>query len=127
MCCHCPEQAPDRPPFGPRCRHCGVQLQLPRQVDSIHDAGDELSEFGPDPGREVVCAHCVHLDDGTCPCSVGELTGQLVRAVKAVDHRREQRELLRRRFGHPPRTSVAPAAVLIRSYEAATGTGVYCD
>lgn len=125
VCGHCPERAPDRPPFGRRCRHCGIQLQLPRLVEAIQDA--ELTEYGPDPGRDVVCARCVHLDGPTCPCPAGEMTGPLVRAVKAVDERRAERELMRRRFGRHPRPTRAPIGALIRAYEAATGTGVYCD
>jgi hypothetical protein len=125
VCGHCPERAPDRPPLGRRCRHCGVQLQLPRLVEAIQAA--DLAEYGPAPGRDVVCARCVHLDCPTCPCPAGEQTGWVVRAVKDVDARREQRSLLQRRFGPHPAAARAPIGALIRAYEAATGTGVYCD
>jgi hypothetical protein len=111
----------------PARRRCGVELQLPRLVEAIHDAGEDLPEFCPAPDREVVCGRCVRLGDATCPCPAGELTALLVRVVKTVDERRAERELRRRRFGRLRPPARAPVGALIRVYEAATGTGVYCD
>src|SRR5437016_3039315 len=83
VCDNCPERVPDRPPFGPRCRRCGVELQLPQLVESIHAVGDDLDELGPPPSRQVVCAQCVCLDGGNCPCPAGSQTTLLIRAIKA--------------------------------------------
>jgi hypothetical protein len=126
VCGHCPERIPGRP-FGPRCRRCGVELQLPQLVESIHTAGDYLDEFDPTLDREVTCSQCICLDGGNCPCPAGSLTGRLVRAVRNVDERRDQMELLRLRLRCQPRPDRAPVAELIEAYEAATGVGVYCD
>jgi hypothetical protein len=127
VCSQCPETAPDQPPFGLRCRRCGVELQLPQVVESIHDACEELDEFDPSPGRRVVCARCGCLDGGICPCPAGSLTALLIRAVKAVDERREQRDLLQRRLSLQPRPHRVPVGDMIRAYEAATGDCVCCD
>jgi hypothetical protein len=127
VCSHCPERAPDRPPFGPACRHCGVELQLNRIVESIHDAGDTVDECGPPPDRRTACARCTCLGGGMCPCPAGSLTGLVVRAVRAVDTRREQQDVLRRRLGRRLSRGRGPVVEMIRAYEAATGTCVCCD
>jgi hypothetical protein len=127
VCGHCPERPADRAVFVPACRHCGVELQLPRIVESIHDAGDTLAEFDPSPDRHLVCARCHCLDGGLCPCPAGGLATAVVRAVKSVDERREQWAWVRRRIPRPARVDHAPAAALIEAYEAATGTLVGCD
>jgi hypothetical protein len=126
VCSRCPERQTGGPPFTPRCRRCGIELQLHAVVESIHDAGEAVTEHGPPPDRHLVCARCVCLDGRNCPCPAGSLTARVVRAVKAVDERREQRECLRRRLGRPLPGRL-PVREIIRAYEAATGTGVYCD
>jgi hypothetical protein len=126
VCSHCPETTSDRP-FGLRCRHCGVELQLPQCVESIHDAGDELSELDPAPRRRLVCARCGCLDGGICPCPAGSLTALLIRAIRTVDERRAQRDLLQRRLSMETRPHRVPIADMIRAYEAATGDCVCCD
>jgi hypothetical protein len=127
VCGHCPERVPDRPPFGPACRHCGVELQLNRIVESIHDAGEAVGEYGPPPDRRTACARCTCLGGGTCPCPAGALTERVVRAVKAVDARREQQEVLRRRLARRLSRDRAAVVEMIRAYEAATGAFVCCD
>jgi hypothetical protein len=127
VCDHCPQRIPGEPPARPACRRCGVELQLPQLVESIREAGDGLSAFDPAPDRRQVCAACVCLDGGLCPCPAGLLSALVVRAVKAVEERRSQRDLLRRRLARPARAERAPVAALTRAYEAATGTCVGCD
>ena len=127
VCEHCPQRVPDRPPFRPQCRRCGVELQLPQLVMSICEAGDELSEFDPSPDRQKVCAQCVCLGRGDCPCPAGLVPALLVKAVKAVEERRSQRNLVRRWAARLPHRRPAPTARLIEAYEVATGTCVGCD
>jgi len=127
VCDHCPERTPEQPPYRPACRRCGVELQLPLLVESIREAGDELSELDPAPDREKVCAQCVCLGGGICPCPVGLLPALLLRAVRAVEERRSQRDLLRRRLARQTRREQVPVEELTRAYEAATGTCVGCD
>jgi hypothetical protein len=127
VCSHCPEQATDQALLVPACRQCGVQLQLPRIVESIHDADDFLSELDPAPDRHLVCARCHCLDSAACPCPGGQLAARVVRAVKSVDERRAQWTLVRRRLTPPPHVDHAPATAMIQAYEEATGTLVGCD
>src|SRR5262245_30845978 len=122
VCGHCPERPADEAVLVPACRRCGVELQLPRIVESIHDAGDLLDELDPAPDRYLVCARCHCLDGGRCPCTAGRLAPAVVRAVKSVDERREQWAWVRRRTPRPPQADHAPAVELIEAYEAATGT-----
>jgi hypothetical protein len=127
VCAHCPEWETGQPPYQPACRSCGVELQLPQLVESIRDAGTGLSEFDPAPDRRTVCARCGCLDTANCPCAAAPLAGLVLRAVRAVEERRAQRDLLRRRLARPSRNVRTPASELIRAYEAATGTRVGCD
>jgi hypothetical protein len=127
VCEACPERVPGQPPYRPACRRCGVELQLPQLVESIREAGGELSERDRAPDRKKVCARCACLDSARCPCPAGPLAALLLRAVRAVEERRAQRDLLRRWLARQARATRAPAADLIRAYEAATGTCVGCD
>jgi hypothetical protein len=96
-------------------------------VESLHDLGEELDELGPPPDRRRACARCIWRDGGLCPCPVGSLTALLVRAVRAVDERREQRDLVRRRLGWQGCMERVPVAEMTRAYEEATGTCIGCD
>jgi hypothetical protein len=125
VCAHCPERTPGQPPYRPACRRCGVELQLPQLVESIRDT--DLSEIDPAPDRRMICARCACLDTANCPCAAGPLAVLVLRAVRAVEERRAQRDLLRRRLARPMRTVWAPVAEMIRAYEAATETCVGCD
>ena len=127
VCDRCPQRVPGQPPYRPQCRRCGVELQLPQLVTAIGEAGDELSEFDPAPDRQKVCAQCVCRDRADCPCPAGLLPALLVRAVRAVEERRRQRDLVRRRLARPRRPRPTAMAELVRAYEAATGTCVGCD
>jgi hypothetical protein len=123
VCGHCPQRAPDRLPFTRACRRCGIELQLPQLVEAIRDAGEACEALA----RRAVCARCQHLDQGGCPCPVAPLTALLVRAVRAVEARREQRRLLHRRVLAGPRRERIPVGDMIRAYETATGVSVGCD
>ncbi len=127
VCEYCPERVPGLPPYRPQCRHCGVQLQLAQLVNSIRDAGDQLSELDPCPERQTVCAQCVCQGRGDCPCPAGRMPARLVRAVLAVEERCRQRELVRSRLAHRPRPQRFSLAELIQTYEQTTGTCVGCD
>jgi hypothetical protein len=127
VCGHCPERMPGRSPFQPACRRCGVELQLPQLVESIRGADNELSEFDAAPDRQKVCAGCVCLNGGNCPCPAGMLTAPVVRAVRAVEERRAQHDLVRRWLARPAREGRGRVEELTRAYEAATGTCVGCD
>lgn len=126
VCSCCPHRAPAGPPYGPECRGCGVELQLPRIVESIRDAGDRLTEYDEEPARELVCAQCHCLGGGCCPCAVAALSALLVRAVFSVEERREQQERLRHGVGRQERVR-SYVRELTQAYELATGTLVGCD
>jgi hypothetical protein len=127
VCSHCPHRVPDGPPYRPECRCCGVELQLPHIVESIRDAGGALSEFDEAPDRNTVCARCHCLGGGCCPCPVAPLSALLVRAVLAVEERREQRERVRKLIARAPHHERGLVTEMTRAYEAATGTNVGCD
>jgi hypothetical protein len=96
-------------------------------VESVREAGTELNEFDPAPDRQKVCGQCVCLGSCRCPCPAAQLSALLVRAVRSVEERCAQRDLLRRRLPVPGLKARRPAAELIRAYEAATMTCVGCD
>ena len=127
VCGHCPEWAPDRPPYCLRCLHCGVRLQLPRLVESIHEAEGWLGGADTVPDRREVCARCAGLEGSNGLCPAGPHLDLLVGAVESVDERREQRELVRRRVSRQLHRERIPVVEMIRAYEEATGTYVGCD
>jgi hypothetical protein len=127
VCEHCRERTPGAAPFRPRCRYCGIELRLPELVESIHDAGETLTEFGPAPDRRTVCARCPCLGSGICPCMASAMTAELVRAVQTVDERRRQRDAVRRLLHRQERHDAVPVAAMIRAYEQITGACVCCD
>ncbi len=127
VCARCPQRSPDGPPYHRACRSCGIELQLPSIVESVRDTGDELSEFDEAPDRGKVCAQCHCLGGGYCPCAAAPLAALLVRAVIAVDERREQRECVRRVVARQARLGRCSASEVMRTYEAATGTCLGCD
>ena len=127
VCSRCAERVPGHPPLTPACRRCGVELQLPQLVQSIHEAESELPEFGPLPDRRLVCARCICLDGGRCPCAAASWTDLLVQAVRAVDERHEQRDVLKRYLARQPRPARVPIVQMIEAYEAATQTCISCD
>jgi hypothetical protein len=96
-------------------------------VESIRDAGGALCEFEEAPERAKVCGRCPCLGGGGCPCAVAPLSALLVRAVLAVEQRREQRERLWAWLARRPRPEPGRVSEMIRAYEAATGTCVGCD
>src|SRR3954470_7503836 len=82
----------DRRP-GPDCGGCGVERWLPELVESVHAAG-EYNDLDP------------------------ALWARVVGAVGAVDERRRQWELVRRRAARRSRKERAPVAEMIQAYEA---------
>jgi hypothetical protein len=127
ICEPCRAEVPGATPFRARCRYCGIELRLPELVESIHDAADALTEFGPAPDPLTVCARCPCLDGGICPCPAAFRTVELVRVVKAVDERRRQRDAVRRLLRRQERHGAVPVAAIIRAYERTTGACVCCD
>jgi hypothetical protein len=101
VCGRCPGRDPERYPW-PGCGDCGVELRLSGLVGTIHDA----EGF-----------------DGLDPALLERLVG----AVRSVDERRRQWELVRRRAARPSRKDRVPVAEIIRAYEAETGTCIGCD
>jgi hypothetical protein len=101
VCGRCPERDPERYPW-PGCAGCGVELQLPELVESIHEAG---VLHGLDPA----------------------LSARLAGAVRAVDERRRQWELVRRHAARRSRRQRLPVAAILAAYEAETGTCLGCD
>jgi len=126
VCGRCPQRTADQFPFGAECWRCGIELQLPELVDAIHAAETGLPA-GPAPDQHKVCARCLHLRSARCPCAVEALTDVLVRAVRAVDARREQRCAMRRVLRRQPRKQRFSIRPIIQAYEEATGTCVCCD
>jgi hypothetical protein len=127
VCGRCPERPADPSSFQRACRRCGVRLQLLRLVESIHAAGAEINEFRPGLDRKTMCAQCTCLGCDTCPCPGGRMPARLIWAIRSVDERHEQCDLVRRRLSRPARPEHVPVEEMVRAYEAATGTCVGCD
>jgi hypothetical protein len=127
VCDHCPERVAVHAPFAPACWRCGVKFQLPDLVEAVHEADDRPAGLVRTPAHRAVCALCSRLGGPTCPCPVASLASRLVEAVRNVDERHEQLDVLHRRLALGPRQRRVPVERMIRAYEEATGTCVCCD
>jgi hypothetical protein len=127
VCGRCPERVAVHAPFAPTCWRCGVKFQLPDLVEAVHQADDMPPQSARAQAHRVVCALCPRLGGPTCPCPVASLAARLVEAVRMVDERHEQFDLLHRRLALGARQQRIPVERMIRAYEEATGACVCCD
>jgi hypothetical protein len=91
VCSRCIERPPGGPPCAPLGKQCGIEMHLPELIDAIHDV--RSGGIGPylENNRRKVCEHCPLLHASECPCPMDYLAVLLVKAVEAVDERREVR------------------------------------
>jgi hypothetical protein len=74
---------------------CGVELHLPELIDTIHEVRiDSIVPYLLN-NRHKICEHCALLHSSGCPCPMDYLAVLLVKAVEAVDRRREDKSAAR--------------------------------
>jgi hypothetical protein len=126
VCSRCVERPPGGPPCEPLGKRCGVELHLPRLIDSIHEVHSDLIEPYLTNNRRQVCAHCARLGSDCCPCPMDYLSVLIVQAVEAVDERLA-RQAEGRRLAAAPGVGRPELEEVREAFEAATGNWTGCD
>jgi len=90
VCSRCVERPPEGPPCAPLGKQCGIEMHLPKIIDSIHGVHSDL--IGPYlyANRKQICEKCALLHSSICPCPMDYLSVLLVQAVETVDRRRQE-------------------------------------
>lgn len=87
VCSHCVERPPGGPPCMPLGKRCGVELNLPQLVTSVHaETSDWMTPY-VEHFHNDVCAHCEYKDQKGCPCALDYLLPLAVEAIETVDER----------------------------------------
>jgi hemerythrin-like domain-containing protein len=92
VCSRCVERPPGGPPCAPLGKDCGIELHLPRLIESIREVHSVWIEPYLEHNREGICAKCAFLNSSICPCPMDYLSGLLVEAVETVDERKRSRQ-----------------------------------
>ena len=97
VCADCDERPAGGPPCAARGTVCGVELYLPKLVDSIHEVRRRRMQNFEVNALCRVCRDCIALGNCGCPCPMDSLLLRVVEAVEEADQRVQQAEL----DGHP--------------------------
>lgn len=127
VCAHCPERPPGGPPCEPLGKFCGVEMHLPRLIDSIHAVQSQRTDPYLAHNRMEICSRCAFLHASLCPCPMDYLAVLIVEAVETVDQRRSRREKMQNIVATPSDEDTVELEDIYRIYEEATGTWVGCD
>jgi hypothetical protein len=94
VCSRCVERPPGGPPCAPLGKECGVELHLSEVIDAVHEVrSDSIVPYLLN-NRHKICEHCALLHTSVCPCPMDYLAVLLVKAIEAVDRRREEESAL---------------------------------
>ncbi|HYT92053.1 MAG TPA: hypothetical protein VEL76_25280 [Gemmataceae bacterium] len=124
VCARCVERPEGGPPCAPLGKNCGLEMHLPRLVESIRSIHSDLVEPYLEHNRRDICAHCAFLHSDICPCPMDYLSVLVVEAVEAVDERRRERN--EARPAAVGEGAVGPEEIRA-AYQRATGRWRGCD
>jgi hypothetical protein len=88
VCGRCIEKPPGGPPCAPLGKRCGVELDLPQLIDSVHGVRSAAMDPYIESLHADVCAHCTNRNSNQCPCPLDCLLLLAVQAIETVDERR---------------------------------------
>src|SRR5260370_30437683 len=91
VCSRCIERPPGGPPCAPLGKQCGIEMHLPKIIDSIHQVKSDWIEAYLNTNRKQICEGCAFLRSSICRCPMDYLAVLLVHAVEAVDERCQDR------------------------------------
>jgi hypothetical protein len=91
VCSRCVERPPGGPPCAPLGKQCGIEMHLPKLIETIHEVQSPFIEPYLEHNRAHICQGCPRLHASDCPCPMDYLAVLLVEAVEAVDARRQGR------------------------------------
>lgn len=127
VCSRCVERPAGGPPCGPLGKPCGVELHLPKLIESIQEV--QSHQIGPylQRNRKQVCESCALHHGEFCPCPMDTLAVLVVEAVEAVNERQRNRSKVEPRIESTPDSCRSNMEELGRVYKEATGTWRGCD
>jgi hypothetical protein len=91
VCSRCIEKPPGGPPCAPLGKRCGIELHLPRLVETVHQQQSPTMEPYIQHFHDEICAFCENRSSEQCPCALDYLLLLAVEAIEAVDERRAKR------------------------------------
>ena len=89
VCSHCIERPPGGPPCAPLGKRCGIELNLPQILDSVHATHSSKMEPYTVNFHDQVCTQCANRPTEQCPCPMEYLLILAVQAIETVDERHE--------------------------------------
>jgi hypothetical protein len=89
VCSRCSERVPRDLPCDTYGKRCGIEINLPWLVCSIHHRAGATLDLHVQSFHEDLCVDCAFRDTGRCPCPLAGLLQFAVEAIKAVDERRK--------------------------------------
>jgi hypothetical protein len=125
VCTRCVERPAGGPPCAPLGKNCGVEMHLPRLVDSVRAVHSDLVEPYLERNRREICSRCAFLHSDICPCPMDYLSVLVVEAIETVDRRRRERNEARQ--AEPDGPAAVGAEEVHAAYMRATGTWSGCD
>jgi hypothetical protein len=94
VCSRCSESPPGGRPCDTHGKRCGIEINLPWLVYSVHHRPGATQAPYVQSFHEDVCADCAFRVTGRCPCPLAGLLQFAVEAIEAVDERRRSRNEL---------------------------------
>jgi len=88
VCSRCVEKPPGGPPCAPLGKRCGIELELPQLIDSVHGVRSGVMDPYIKSFHDKVCPQCVNRTTNQCPCALDSLLLLAVQAIETVDERR---------------------------------------
>lgn len=90
VCSRCVERPMGGPPCAPLGKRCGLELNLERIIEAVHQVHSNNMEPYTQVFHDLVCTQCPNRPTEQCPCPMEYLLILAVQAIEAVDERHEQ-------------------------------------
>src|SRR6516225_5053125 len=84
VCSRCVERPPGGPPCAPLGKQCGIEMHLPKLIETIHAVKSDSIVPYLENNRRLICETCPLLHGDQCPCPMDYLAVLVVEAVEAV-------------------------------------------
>jgi len=128
VCTRCVERPPGGPPCGIQGKPCGVELHLPRLIESVRQVHSDCMDPYLETNRREVCQTCPFLHHSYfCPCPMDTLAVLVVQAIEKVEQRHEQIDRRRKQVEELLGHERPNLEEITRAYLEAAGTWSGCD
>jgi len=87
VCSRCIERPPGGPPCDPLGKRCGIEHNLARIVEAVHQVHSNRMDPYTRIFHDQVCTQCANRTTDQCPCPMEYLLILAVEAIETVDAR----------------------------------------